>query len=494
MDVIHFETLGCKLNQIETESLAHAFTGAGFEADLAHVISSEHELSADIEESDQSVSLPAGMEAPAKPRAFIRKTPVLCVVNTCTVTGKAEQKARRLIRLLLKKYPKAPVLVTGCYAEVEAAAIAAIDPRVVVIPGSRKGELADLAVALAKGLAGNRTSAVGGERVGDASVARVLRDQLGTGRQAAIDPESTFRLSTDDFLAHSRASIKIQDGCNNHCSYCRIRLARGTSVSLAPAEVVSRIHKIEEAGWSEVILAGVNLTQYRFDRAGENDARGDFADLLDVILASTDHIAIRISSLYPERVDEAILPALANARVRPHFHLSVQSGSDRILGAMRRPYSAETVYRAAERLRSVKENPFLACDIITGFPGESDEDFAATLKLCADIGFAGIHAFPFSARPGTEAWDMKPKVPERIAGERVAILTELAAKNHAAYVEYWIGKPLRAIVESGKPGEPVTVLTENYLSARLVSPTPSGLRKGAELTVRLTSPTEAIVV
>ncbi len=476
MDIVHFETLGCKLNQIETESLAHAFTEAGFEADLAHVISSERELSDDRDDS------------PGKPqqKSLIRKIPILCVVNTCTVTGKAEQKARRLIRLLLKKYPKAPVLVTGCYAEVERDTIAAIDPRVIVVPGSRKGELAELAAALAEKRAGGDA---------DALVARTLRNYLEPDRKAETDQDSTFRLSTDEFIAHSRASIKIQDGCDNHCSYCRIRLARGKAVSLAPDEVIGRIRKIEEAGWAEVILAGVNLTQYRFVRTLQNglpDARGDFADLLDIILRETNHIAIRISSLYPERIDEAILPALAHGRIRPHFHLSVQSGSDRILKAMRRPYAADTVYRAAERLRSVKDNPFLACDIITGFPGETDDDFAATLKLCADIGFAGIHAFPFSARPGTEAWDMKPKVPERIAGERVAILAELAAKHHAAYVESWIGAPLGAIVEDGGDSESVTVLTENYLTARLDSPSP-GLRKGTEVRVRLTSPGKAVL-
>jgi len=288
----------------------------------------------------------------------------------------------------------------------------------------------------------------------------------------------TFRLSTDDFLFHSRASIKIQDGCNNRCSYCRIRLARGKAVSLDAEEVVQRVKKIEEAGWAEVTLSGVNLSQYR-------SGPMDFADLLELLLSQTSSVAIRVSSMYPERIDEAILPMLAHERICPHFHLSVQSGSDRILSAMRRPYAAEAVYRAAERLRSVKENPFLACDIITGFPGETEDDFAETLALCTDIKFAWIHAFPFSPRPGTEAWQMRPRVPERIAGERVAILTALAEKNRREYAEYWKGRRLFAVAEQGPQGSPVTVVTSNYLSATL-SADSGAIPRGKRITVKLT--------
>ncbi len=392
----------------------------------------------------------------------------LNIVNTCTVTGKAEQKARRLIRLLLKKHPQTPVLVTGCYAEVEASIIAQIDPRVRVFPGSRKGELADL-----PGFLAGRLTLHPEEPLISALSDFCLRNTDASAPKGATS--STFRLATDNFLFHSRASIKIQDGCNNHCTYCRIRLARGKAVSLPSAEVIAQIRKIEAAGWAEVILSGVNLSQYR----SEN---GDFADLMHQILTNTDKIAIRVSSLYPERVDEAILPMLANQRVRPHFHLSVQSGSDRILALMRRPYTAETVYRAAERLRSVKENPFLACDIITGFPGETDEDFEKTFMLCSDIGFAWIHAFPYSPRPGTEAALFKPHVPERIAGERVARLSALAEQNHRRYADYWTGRELTAIVEQRPTGGTGRILTENYLSLEI---DPIDSARGSQIRIKV---------
>ncbi|MCD1653504.1 tRNA (N(6)-L-threonylcarbamoyladenosine(37)-C(2))-methylthiotransferase MtaB [Treponema zuelzerae] len=436
MDIVHFETLGCKLNQIETESLAHAFKEAGFRVTLSHETA----------------------ETAFKPIEPI----LLSVVNTCTVTGKAEQKARRLIRLLLKNHPEAAVLVTGCYAEVEADALAEIDPRVVVIPGTRKGELAELPACLAAELVVHP----------ELSVPNAVRRFF---LKPAEGPESSFKLSTDAFLLHSRASIKIQDGCANRCSYCRIRLARGKSVSLAADEAVARVIAIEEAGWGEVVLTGVNLSQYK--SGGE-----DFARLLERILANTKRITVRISSLYPERVDEGLLPILKDPRVRPHFHLSVQSGSDRILSLMRRPYMAETVYRAAEGLRSVKKDPFLACDIIAGFPGETEEDFALTEKLCRDIGFSWIHAFPFSARPGTEAWSMKPKIPERIAGERVAILTAMAEQNREKYIQRWMGEKLDAIVEGSERDSKLSVLTENYISAPLAS---ASAEKGQRITIVL---------
>lgn len=438
MNIVHFETLGCKLNQIETESLARAFSDAGFSVSLSH---------------ENAATLYSPLN-----------TVILSVVNTCTVTGKAEQKARRLIRLLLRKHPESAVLVTGCYAEVEADTLSLIDPRVCVFPGSRKGELADLPQWL------NMRQLLHPEE----SVLSALNNFMS---RSEASTESTFRLSTDDFLIHSRASIKIQDGCNNHCSYCRIRLARGKAVSLDSDEVVKRVLAIEKAGWGEVVLTGVNLSQYRTNL-------GDFVHLLAALLEKTHSIAVRISSLYPERIDGELLPLLAHPRVRPHFHLSVQSGSDRILSSMRRPYTSQTVYEAAAGLRRVKENPFLACDIITGYPGETEEDFQQTLTLCREIGFAWIHAFPFSARPGTEAFTLKPKIPERIAGERVAELTALAKENNKKYTEYWIGRKLSAIAENTHTDGLVSVLTENYIPCQLEG---EALRRGQSVKIVLES-------
>jgi len=446
MPTVLFETLGCKLNQIETEALAEAFARAGFA--VAH-----REANADA---------PADADA----RAFARDPIVLSVVNTCTVTGKAEQKARGVIRSLLRAAPAAPVLVTGCYAEVDAAALSGIDPRVVPFPGTRKGELADLPTFLADALA----IVDDADRALDALRSFAARGKPGEG--------TSFRLSTDTFRFHSRASIKVQDGCDNRCAYCRIRLARGQSVSLDPAEVVARVRAVEESGLAEIVLTGVNLSQYR-------SGGDDIARLIERLLRATSRVAFRVSSLYPERVDDALAPILADPRVRPHFHLSVQSGSDHVLERMRRPYRRGAVLDAVNRLRANARDPFIACDLIAGFPGEDEEDFRQTLDLCQAVGFAGIHPFPFSPRPGTEAWGMRPRVPERVAGERVAALLALGAQGHEAYKRRWIGRPLAAVVERAD-----TILTENYLSAHL----DSGARKpGSGITVVLTAPGHARV-
>lgn len=436
MNLIHFETLGCKLNQIETESIAAAFTQAGFTCKLKHETAEQKEQTEEI--------VPGPFFTP-----LIQ--PFFTILNTCTVTGKAEQKARRLIRLLLRKYPDSPILVTGCYAEVEQKTIADIDPRILVFPGSLKGKLAFLPQFLI-----DRESLHPGESTHD-----LLKAFIDQAESAQNQSSETFALSTDTFMAHSRASIKIQDGCNNACSYCRIRLARGKSVSLEAEEVIKRIKSIEEAGWKEVILTGVNLSQYHSNKK-------DFADLLDTILAETKNIAIRISSLYPERVNESLAPLLQSPRIRPHFHLSIQSGSDSILQSMHRPYKAETVYTACEILRKQKNNPFIACDIIAGYPGETDKDFEQTLKLCKDLQFAWIHAFPFSARPGTEAWNLKPRIPERVASERIQALTILAKQNHSLYKQTWLGKKVLAITEHEDKHNNITIVTENYIQAKLI--------------------------
>lgn len=471
--IVHFETLGCRLNQIESESAARFFADAGFVVDME--------------------SMTAAAPVP--------DNVVLSIINTCTVTGKAEQKARRLIRLLLRKMPRSCVLVTGCYAELEVEAIQAIDQRVCVLPGSRKDLLADIPVELKahlddgceehqieitdflKNLVSrlckekpkptnikNRHSEEEGHDKGKdhhhvhesqekksllTSVKPLKNNDL-SGFTPVADLQNTsispvFRLATDTFFAHSRSSIKIQDGCNCECTYCRIHLARGRAVSLDVAEAVARVQQLEEAGQQEVVLTGVNLSQYRGLYQGQ---RGEeylnLAGLLKRILENTRSIRIRISSLYPESVDEELCAVISHQRIQPYFHLSVQSGSDTILRAMRRPYRSAQVYRAVELLRQAKNNPFIACDIIAGFPGETDEDFALTQAMCEKCNFAWVHAFPFSPRPGTPAATMKGQVAQSVAGQRVKWLTSFAIQSKCSYISMWKGQVVSAITEHNR--------------------------------------------
>ena len=458
--LVHFETLGCKLNQVESEGAAKCFADSGF------VVSAEPFTAGTPENVDVSV----------------------CVVNTCTVTAKAEQKARRVIRLLLSKCPCAVIIITGCYAQLNKEELLSIDERVCVLGGQRKGFLSQVPPLIAENL---EKSAVEIK-----SRLQLFFDE----KTAAAKPNEIsepFNLSTLSFFNHSRASLKIQDGCNCVCTYCRIRLARGTSVSLDAAQVVSRVRQLEESGHSEVVITTVNIAQYRSKIVGSDGKESviNFSGLLKLILESTSSIGIRISSLYPEIVDEAFGKIVSNPRVRPHFHISVQSGSDEILRKMKRPYKIEAVFRACDILRKAKKNPFLACDIIAGFPGETDEDFEATMKMLDECGFTFVHAFPFSPRPGTEAFSMRPMVANYVTDERIRRLEEFNARHKGSYIASFVGKELPAVTETVHRAASKIVMrekiivhavTENFLHCQIVFAEGSDIPKpGSLVTVKI---------
>jgi threonylcarbamoyladenosine tRNA methylthiotransferase MtaB len=271
----------------------------------------------------------------------------------------------------------------------------------------------------------------------------------------------------------SRPFLKIQDGCGNACTYCAVTIARGPSVSLDKTAVLERLRSLEDAGFSEAVLTGVNICRYP-----------DLAGLIVYLLENTDRIRLRLSSLEPDAVDDRLLQAVSLPRVRPHFHLSVQSGSDAVLARMGRRYGAVAVERAFAGLRAVKDDPFLAGDIITGFPGETEADFAATYTLCEKAAFAWIHAFPFSPRPGTAAAKMRPPVPQREAVARAERLRLLAQAGHAAYEKRWEGRTREAVIERYESGdETVSVVTENYLKRTLPREQICDKRPGAAIQI-----------
>jgi threonylcarbamoyladenosine tRNA methylthiotransferase MtaB len=410
---VAFQTLGCKLNQLETESVADKFLDAGAEIVPFHV--------------------------PAD----------LYVVNTCTVTSKAEQKARHDIRAALARVPHAVVVATGCYAQMEPAALTALGERVIVISGDLKASLLSLARWLSDNWQGH----------GELFHAVLEWQAELRGDTSSLD---RFAFHPERFAMHSRPALKVQDGCNNRCSFCRVCLARGPSVSLPAREALARVRRLEEAGKAEVVLTGVNLAQYRSDGF-------DFSGLLSFLAEETSSIKFRISSYEPERVDDALLAAFANPRVRPHMHLSVQAGCTDTLRRMARPYGAEEVRRAVQALRAVRDDPFLAADIIAGFPGETETEFESTFSLLSELDFAWIHAFPFSPRPGTRAAAMRPHVPERVAGLRVERLLALAGRGKAAYIGRWLGREVEMVVEHETADAPRIIgTTENYLKAEII--------------------------
>ncbi|AEF85833.1 2-methylthioadenine synthetase [Treponema primitia ZAS-2] len=488
---VEIHTLGCKLNQLESESIAESFRREGFPV---------HAGDAAADEAAEAQGLPA-----------------LALINTCTVTSKSEQKARRLIRKALKDHPQGCVIVTGCYAQVEAEAIAALETasprRLFVVSGDNKSLLLDLPRQL-RVTCNEVSHDASPDPLSPAELSRLLETCLKGNTAAAPEPSQpaasaapgaapepprsaavpgtipepprlagvpwavpdlplppAFRFNVKEFSFHSRPFLKIQDGCNHACSYCRVSIARGPSVSLDPETVLSRLRELEASGHGEAVLTGVNLNQYEANTGSQSTSLGD---LLEYLLANTRTIAIRLSSLEPDCLTEPFLRVLAHDRIRPHFHLSVQSGSPLVLERMRRPYGPEAVESAIRRLRSLRDDPFLACDIITGFPGETPAEFEKTRELCQKADFAWIHAFPYSPRPGTPAYAFKDHIPEREAVSRVEALIALARQGRAAYISRQAGKTVDAIVEES----PVTMesqgctsfvsaLSENYLHLKL---------------------------
>jgi threonylcarbamoyladenosine tRNA methylthiotransferase MtaB len=461
-------TIGCKLNQLESEAAADAFRREGFPL-----------VPWEAPPDDGGSSGAALPETPNQGR--------LLLINTCTVTSMAEQKARRVIRKALRE--GAWVLTTGCYAQLNGAELeklgAQFPGRLAVIPGEKKSALLDLPGFLRLHLADSP----------DADLAALIREWLGSGGPAADGLDGRFHFVPGNFISHSRAFLKIQDGCDRHCTYCRVRIARGESVSLAPDEVLNRLKALEARGCAEAVLTGVNICRYRTASMG-------LGALVRHLLGGTSRIRLRLSSLEPEDIDEGFLESLGDGRLRPHFHLSIQSGSGKVLEKMGRSYGPEQAARAVSRLREIKGDPFLACDIITGFPGEGEKDFLETLDFCGRMDFAWIHGFPYSPRPGTAAWTFGGRVSQREAGLRAAKLLELARRGRREYAARWLGREAETVLESAgfrgasrtSPAEGGGFLagtSENYLKILVPRPwLPENLGPGGMLRCRLRRPSE----
>jgi len=421
------QTLGCKLNQLESEAVSDAFDQSGIK-----------EGSGD-------------------------DNPSFVVINTCTVTSKADQKARRVIRKTLRDYPDAAVIVTGCYAQLN------------------KDDILKLETD-------NR------QRLCVIEKDKIINFIKSIKTPCSPLPVTAFEFNPKQFSRHTRAFLKIQDGCDKHCTYCRIRLARGPNISLEAEEVLQRLRVLEQTH-AEAVLTGVNICQYtdkkffyrEMSLTEEREKILNLAGLLEFLLNGTKKIAVRLSSLSPESVDEKLCAVLPHPRIRPHFHLSVQSCSDKILEKMGRAYNAETVQKAVELLRGAKGDPFLACDIITGFPGETEKEFEETFIMCKNLNFARIHVFPYSKRKGTPAFSFPGTVHENEVTERVRLFTSLAELGKTEYVKRWLGKEIDVLIEKQKKKDisyPIGV-SENYLKALVMQNGKKALEPGDVVTCRI---------
>jgi threonylcarbamoyladenosine tRNA methylthiotransferase MtaB len=409
----------------------------------------------------------------------------LVVVNTCTVTASADSRARQAIRAFHRRNPAARILVTGCYAQRAPEELAEIDGVRWVVGNAHQHEIAEIAGEPANTGTGGaffplnqlRGALLQGHAADDAHLslaqgpAKILTGQLLDQRSVLVGP-------IEQGGAHTRPTLKIQDGCNHRCAYCVIPHVRGRSRSLAPERVIEEIARLVRAGAREVVLSGINLGSYGRDLA----PRSSLADLLARVVEETPVERLRLSSLEPMHLTADLIDSIAASdRIAPHFHIPLQSGSDRILAAMHRWYRAEHYARRIELIGERMPDAAVGADVIAGFPGETEADHRATAELVRRLPFSYLHVFSFSPRPGTEAARLPDAVcPEEIR-ERARELRAIAAEKATAFRARHSGRVTRALTLQTIRDGATDALTGNYLTARV----PGEWRANQWLTVRL---------
>ncbi len=342
------------------------------------------------------------------------------IINTCTVTHRADFEARKWIRKAKKLNPNAKIIITGCLGEVNREALG--DERVDAVFGVKDR-------------------------------AELIRYLCG---ETSLPDERIFYHPQAGFQVRARALLKIQEGCDFRCSYCIVPYARGKSRSLNANKIIELLHRLKEQGFEEVVLCGINLGWWG------KDFNSELADLIEAIGKENLSLRIRLSSLEPMTINERLIESLNADFICPHLHIPLQSGDDYILARMKRPYKVDDFKNLCERLFAKIDNLCLGLDIIVGFPGEGEEHFQRTFNLLEEIPFAYLHIFSFSPRPLTPAQRLKPKVPERIIQERSKVLFELAELKRRAYLLKQLNRRVEMLVEN-RQGEWAFGHSENYL-------------------------------
>jgi threonylcarbamoyladenosine tRNA methylthiotransferase MtaB len=373
-------TLGCKVNQYETQYVREMLEGAGYVA--------------------------AAEGQPAD----------LCIVNTCTVTGEGDAKGRQLVRRLHQQNPGADIVVMGCYATRDPAAVRRLPGVTAVV--TDKGQL--------------------------------VEELQPFGVTAAPAGISRF----DD---HQRAFVKVQDGCLLNCSYCIIPSVRPTVRSRSASEIEAEVGRLVAAGYREVVLTGIHLGHYGIDLC-RGRPKADWVrlwHLLDRLARMPGDFRIRLSSLEAAEARDDLVRVLADQpRVCPHLHLCLQSGSDRVLARMKRRYRSAGFLERCRRIRAALDNPAFTTDVIVGFPGETDADFESTCRIVREVGFAKIHVFSYSPRAGTPAATWNEHVAPEVVRERRQRLQEMDSELTEAYARSLLGRQLDVLVESADPKRP----------------------------------------
>jgi len=452
----HVENFGCRATQADGAALERQFEARG----LAH--------------------------APAAQADIV-------LLNTCTVTNSADQDARAAIRRVQRQNPLAKIIVTGCYAQRAPEEIAALPGVTAVVGNSHKHRLAELVLdenfrqgttflpvsALTRNREPKTENCVSENCISENRV--FVSDIFAHTELLAAPVFESANAAGSHQHDRTRPNLKVQDGCDNRCSFCVIPNVRGQSRSLPLPQVIREMNLLVAAGYREVVISGINLGRWGRDLAVSNQPstfrefrtpeaesrKPDFESLVRAVLAETQLEKLRISSVEPmDWTDELIALVAASPRIAKHAHVPLQSGSDAVLRRMHRKYRPWHYREKIEKIRAAMPTAAIGADVMAGFPGETNAEFEATRRLIADLPFTYLHVFTYSARPGTPAAAMPNQVPVHVARERNKILRDLAAAKKLAFMQSFVGKPLEAItlsvVHNRRDGEFTDALTDNY--------------------------------
>lgn len=376
--------------------------------------------------------------------------PDVFVLNSCTVTHVADKKARQALRKARKNFPDAIVVAAGCYAESGTAELDELSATDLVIPNTRKSEIVS-----------------------------IVSSRTGLEWQNSIGAVVT----TEQFLGRTRGAVKIQEGCNQVCSYCIVPKVRGRERSIPKSEIISQIQEMSSAGCQEVILTGTQLGSYGFDL----EATG-LVDMIRSVLEETDIRRLRVSSLQPAEFSDELLDlwnGVGKDRLCPHFHIPLQSGSDRILERMRRRYTGDGYLSAVSAAKTAVDGCSVTTDVISGFPGESEDDHKRTLVVLEAAELADSHIFPYSIRPGTSAAHFDDQIDVRVRTRRAEELRTVADEMARTHRSSFVGS-VRSVLWEGARG--TSGLSDNYLRVRLepgeITAAPKGSVRGVVEDIR----------
>ena len=388
------------------------------------------------------------------------------VLNTCAVTAAAEQDARAAIRRVRRENPECKIIVTGCYAQRDPAEVAGLPGVAKVIGNSHKNALAEIAM-------GGIDGSCGGSR------------RFVPVSDLARTPDHAAEIFVSDIFAHTellaapvfdsanertRPNLKVQDGCNNRCSFCVIPSLRGRSRSLKLDEVLGQVNGLVDSGYREVVISGISLGRWGRDLSLRGPRLPRLEDLVRAILEQTSLEKLRISSVEPMDWTDSLIQLMAESpRIAKHAHVPMQSGSDAVLRRMHRKYRPWHYREKIEKVRAAMPLAAIGADVMVGFPGETDGEFEKTRQMIEELPFTYLHVFTFSARPGTPAATMPNQLPVYVARERNRILRELAAEKKLSFMRSFVGRDLQAITleRSSSQDGYTSALTDNYLQLRL---------------------------